>query len=74
MWVNGTTGELNKYFERCPSYLLGWFCPKCGRVYSPKTIECWACNSGINTKPTVTWRYEYDFISDTVSKGGGISE
>lgn len=22
----------------------GWICPRCGRVYSPSTTECWECN------------------------------
>lgn len=32
----------------------GWICPKCGRVYSPSTSECFYCNnqnaqSGVST-------------------------
>lgn len=23
----------------------GWVCPKCGRVYSPSTQECFYCNN-----------------------------
>jgi hypothetical protein len=23
----------------------GWCCPKCNRVYSPSTSECWSCNN-----------------------------
>jgi hypothetical protein len=25
----------------------GWVCPKCNRVYSPSTSECWSCNNDI---------------------------
>ena len=32
------------------TYSAGWICPKCGRVYSPQTAECWWCNNGF-TKP-----------------------
>lgn len=26
-----------------PNY--GWTCPKCGRVYSPTTPQCWVCST-----------------------------
>lgn len=29
----------------------GWICPKCGKVYSPATMECWNCNK---TECTIT--------------------
>lgn len=27
-----------------PSKPMGWECPKCGKVYSPNTKECFDCN------------------------------
>lgn len=26
----------------------GWVCPKCSRVYSPDTPQCWSCNGPLH--------------------------
>ena len=26
----------------------GWECPKCGKIYSPNTVECEACNRNVH--------------------------
>lgn len=28
----------------------GWECPKCGRVWSPTTYQCWTCNGDGNER------------------------
>ena len=30
----------------------GWTCPKCGKVYSPMTSECYKCNNPGTWGPT----------------------
>ena len=44
--------------EEKPYFDSGWICPKCGRVYSPSTSECWFCNSKYLGKSTNTSNYE----------------
>lgn len=54
----GTTGPIqySRPSATAPSYSIitpmpaeypkyGWVCPKCGKVYSPDTKECFTCNS-----------------------------
>lgn len=51
----------------------GWICPKCGRVYSPDTSECWFCNSKYLGEPTCEevespFRYvRYPFSFDDIA-------
>jgi uncharacterized OB-fold protein len=28
-----------------PLYPTGWVCPKCNKIFSPSTTECWYCNN-----------------------------
>ena len=40
-----------------PKYFFGeqgWICPKCGRVFSPRTYECHYCNSSEVVKTSTT--------------------
>lgn len=47
---------INGYINTTSGYNYGWICPKCGRVYSPYTDECCACNMGKSYyEPTVTF-------------------
>jgi hypothetical protein len=32
----------------------GWICPKCKRVYSPASPECWICNDQISLENNET--------------------
>lgn len=45
-----TSTTLNTNFF--PFNNKGWVCPKCGRVYSNATPECYHCNEEINHKET----------------------
>lgn len=49
----------------------GWVCPKCGRVFSPRTYECHYCNNPkINkTSTTTELPQEESNINSTNSKG-----
>ena len=52
-WVNNLVNR--QYSDWDPSnlpgpkqpYRSGWVCPKCGRSYSPDTLECQYCNTNI---------------------------
>ncbi len=33
----------------------GWVCPKCERVYSPKVIQCRACNGDRSVPEVGVW-------------------
>jgi len=52
-----------------PNYInwgrQGWTCPKCGRVYSPDTPQCWYCNGGVKTMPSTTATPEWVYREDT---------
>jgi hypothetical protein len=38
----------------------GWICPKCGRVYGPRVLECNSCNIyGITSVPRYPYYYPY---------------
>lgn len=39
---NSTTGNFEFYSTHTGNY--GWICPKCGKIFSPTTIECPYCN------------------------------
>lgn len=49
----------------------GWVCPKCGRVFSPKTYECPYCNNpeAIKISTTTTPSQEESNINSINSKG-----
>lgn len=38
-------------YNSSPTYVCGWVCPKCGRVYSPSTTMCLYCGGNSNTVP-----------------------
>ena len=56
-----------------PNYInwgrQGWSCPKCGRVYSPDTPQCWYCNGGTKTIPSTTTATPEWIYKDDPSKG-----
>ena len=57
-----------------PKYFFGeqgWVCPKCGRVFSPRTYECPYCNNPeiIKTSTTTELPKEKSNINSTSSKG-----
>ena len=47
----------------------GWICPKCGRVYSPSTSECWQCNNGWSSSQ-ITWT-TYTGTGETITMSSG---
>lgn len=40
----------------------GWVCPKCGRIYSPSTPECFYCNNQ-NARSGATTTLDIDINS-----------
>lgn len=57
-----------------PQYFFGeqgWVCPKCGRVFSPRTYECLYCNSSkvVKTSTTTELPQEESNINSTNSEG-----
>lgn len=42
-----------------------WVCPRCGRIWSPCTLECYVCNS---QKEVVTGTLTYDEIMKKLSE------
>lgn len=60
-----------------PKYFFGeqgWVCPKCGRVFSPRTYECPYCNNPeiIKTSTTTELPKEKSNINSTSSKGNPV--
>lgn len=46
----------------------GWECPKCGRIYSPTTPECYHCNKEISNEKHDTEWVETKSITTTIPK------
>lgn len=49
-----TTIPNSDFFQTINSPDTGWKCPKCDKVYSPNTSECYECNANNNTKWATT--------------------
>lgn len=41
--IYSSTGNFEFYSTHAGNY--GWICPKCGKIFSPTTIECPYCNA-----------------------------
>lgn len=53
--------------EEEPYLRSGWVCPKCGRVFSPDTFECWYCNGREKSNPSIM-----DFINNPEPESNNI--
>lgn len=58
--------EVNKEQEK-RSYLTGWVCPICGKVYAPYTTQCFHCNNKGNWWDPSRVVYAIDLNSKTQS-------
>ena len=47
-WYDGGLSYQPKPDDLNPHKEYGWICPKCGRVYSPSTSQCFHCGGGLS--------------------------
>lgn len=58
--------EANKEQEK-HSYLTGWVCPICGKVYAPYTTQCFHCNNKGNwwSPGKIVYNVDLNYISQS---------